>query len=62
MPSSHKGSSHKGVEFADVLGALVAETMQNQAWNETMRPSEKGPREEKPTTPLLAAIFFAKLD
>jgi hypothetical protein len=52
-------SSHKGVDFANVMGTPVAETMQNQSWNETMRPSKKG---EEKSTPLLAAKSNAKLD
>jgi hypothetical protein len=56
-------SSHKAVDFAEVLGAPVAETMQNQAWNKTMRPSKKGPVvKEKTTTPVLSAKNNAKLD
>jgi hypothetical protein len=55
-------SSHKYVDLAEVLGAPVAKTMQNQSWNETMRPSKKGPGLEKTTTPLLSAKNNAKLD
>jgi hypothetical protein len=55
-------SSHQAVDFAEVLGAPVAKTMQNQSWNGTMRPSKKRPVKEKPTTPLLATKNNAKLD
>jgi hypothetical protein len=55
-------SSHKAVNFAEVLGAPVAESMQNQSWNETMRPIKKGLMKAKSTTPLLAANDNAKLD
>jgi hypothetical protein len=55
-------SSHKAVDFAKVLGAPVAKTMQNQSWNGTMRPNKKRPVKDKPTTPLLAAKNNAKLD
>jgi hypothetical protein len=56
-------SSHKAVDFAKVLGPPVAETTQNQSWNETMLPSKKGPvKENKPTTFLLGAKSNAKLD
>jgi hypothetical protein len=56
-------SSQKAVDFAEVLGAPVAETMQNQSWNETMHPIKKGPVvKENQTTPLLAAKDNAKLD